>query len=336
MGADIVTVTLSGFAPNVSVGWAQCLDVDLTPPNFNCSFPFGLGTTDATGTVSSTVRLARFIYVPNARRWVDCTDPLEHCVIGAAEDFDIAGTWTVASLGFAPPPAPPATRGTVTITPSTVPAPGVQVSVTGAGFRPSSPVQVFQCVPTATDPSGCNGPTASITTDGSGGFTVPVKVVGSVQPLGGPVTPCFVTSGSCVVAAAEEVDFPGTVASAPIGLIPTILPGGATVAEGSGPPVLNVPVSLSWPSDQTVTVQWTTIFRTDWSDLAAHPDEDYVPASGEVTFAPGETEKTVPITIVDDAVAEPGELLAVSFRNPVNAQMGGFWGIGFGGITDDD
>lgn len=145
------------------------------------------------------------------------------------------------------------------------------------------------------------------------------------------------TSAACVIAAAEAADFPATVATAPIRLLPTILPGGATVAEaGAGTHVLDVPVTLSWVSDQPVTVEWQTTFRSDWSDLAAHPDEDYVPARGSITFAPGETQKSVPITIIDDAVAEGGELLAVSFRNPVNARMGGYWGLGFGGIADDD
>jgi hypothetical protein len=35
-------------------------------------------------------------------------------------------------------------------------------------------------------------------------------------------------------------------------------------------------------------------------------------------------------------VDEIDELLVVSFHHPTNALMGGFWGLGFGGITDDD
>ena len=37
-----------------------------------------------------------------------------------------------------------------------------------------------------------------------------------------------------------------------------------------------------------------------------------------------------------DLEVESDEYLVVSFRNPTNAVMGGFWGLGFGGITNDD
>ena len=63
---------------------------------------------------------------------------------------------------------------------------------------------------------------------------------------------------------------------------------------------------------------------------------DYVPASGVVTFAPGQTSATVPITINADLYDEWDELFAVSFHDPTNAKVGGFYGLGFGTITDND
>jgi hypothetical protein len=33
---------------------------------------------------------------------------------------------------------------------------------------------------------------------------------------------------------------------------------------------------------------------------------------------------------------EPDEYFVVQFGNPTNATMGGFWGLGFGGILNDD
>jgi hypothetical protein len=118
---------------------------------------------------------------------------------------------------------------------------------------------------------------------------------------------------------------------------PTVLPGEVTVLEGDvGTHVMAVPVTLSGPSARTVTVAWTTVYRSEWGEPGALPGVDYEVAGGQVTFAPGETEQTVPVTVVGDGVDEIDELLVVSFHHPTNALMGGFWGLGFGGITDDD
>lgn len=118
---------------------------------------------------------------------------------------------------------------------------------------------------------------------------------------------------------------------------PTVVPGGATLTEGDvGTSVLEIPVVLSKPSDVAVTVDWATVFDPAWGPAAAAPGDDYSAASGSVTFAPGETATSVAISIAGDTVPEADELVAVSFRNPSNATMGGYWGLGFGGIADDD
>ena len=112
---------------------------------------------------------------------------------------------------------------------------------------------------------------------------------------------------------------------------PVIVPGQASLLEGdSGTRTLRIPVSLSAPSAQTVTASWITGNHT------ATASSDYVPASGVVTFAPGETEQRVLITINGDVAPEPDELMWVSFRQPVNATIGGFLGLGFGTILNDD
>ena len=55
-----------------------------------------------------------------------------------------------------------------------------------------------------------------------------------------------------------------------------------------------------------------------------------------MTFAPGQTTQTVPVTINGDTLNEPDELLIVSLTNPTNATIGGFLGLGFGTIINDD
>lgn len=119
--------------------------------------------------------------------------------------------------------------------------------------------------------------------------------------------------------------------------LPVVLPGTASVMEGdAGTTTLHVPVSLSGPSTQTVTVQWTTSFAPGAPSGFAEPGVDFTPASGTVMFAPGETTATVPLTVTGDTLVEPDEWVLVAFGNPTNATVGGFYGLGFGGITNDD
>jgi hypothetical protein len=68
----------------------------------------------------------------------------------------------------------------------------------------------------------------------------------------------------------------------------------------------------------------------------ANAPDDFTMASGTVSFAPGETQSSVPVSVVGDQIDEPDEYVVVSFSNPTNAKIGGFWGLGFGVITDDD
>jgi hypothetical protein len=112
---------------------------------------------------------------------------------------------------------------------------------------------------------------------------------------------------------------------------PTVLPGWTSIVEGnSGVRQLILPVSLSTPSGRTVTVRWTT---ADGSATAPH---DYAAASGTVTFAAGETQKLVSVPIAGDVIDENDEHLVVSFHAPVNATLGGFFGIAIGMILDDE
>jgi hypothetical protein len=55
-----------------------------------------------------------------------------------------------------------------------------------------------------------------------------------------------------------------------------------------------------------------------------------------VTFAPGDTAKTVTIAVNGDTQIEPDEYVLVSFTNPTNAFLGGYYGLGVGTITNDD
>jgi hypothetical protein len=112
---------------------------------------------------------------------------------------------------------------------------------------------------------------------------------------------------------------------------PSIIPGSATITEGdSGSTVLEIPVTLSAASGRRVSVDWAT------RDYQAAGGEDFTPASGTVTFAPGETAKTFDVTVLGDTTVEPDEVFLVTTSNPSNATLGGFYGLGSGEIVNDD
>jgi hypothetical protein len=79
-----------------------------------------------------------------------------------------------------------------------------------------------------------------------------------------------------------------------------------------------------------VTASWTTL------NYEASAPSDFVAASGSVTFQPGAISSTVTVTINGDTLNEPTERMLVSFKNPVNARIGGIWGLGIVTIVDDD
>jgi probable HAF family extracellular repeat protein len=118
---------------------------------------------------------------------------------------------------------------------------------------------------------------------------------------------------------------------------PTVVPGAASVVEGdAGTTVAEVPVTLSSPTDLTVTVPWTTLHAPGAPLVQADPAADYTATSGTVTFAPGQTSAIVTVEVAGDTIAEPDESILVSFHDPTNAKMGGVWGLGAVIVADDD
>jgi hypothetical protein len=103
----------------------------------------------------------------------------------------------------------------------------------------------------------------------------------------------------------------------------------SSVTEGnSGTKNLAFIVTLSAPSSQTVTVNFTT------ADGTAIASADYSAKSGKLTFAPGETSKTVNVVIIGDTVDEGNETLFLKLTNPVNAPIVDSTAIGT--IVDND
>jgi flagellar hook assembly protein FlgD len=107
--------------------------------------------------------------------------------------------------------------------------------------------------------------------------------------------------------------------------------GSVTVEEGdAGTTTASVPVTLSEPSSSPVTVTWRT------RDNSAVAPSDYVAATGSVTFAPGQTEATIEVAVVGNGIAEPDELVVVALTGATGGSVGGWLGLGFAFVTDDD
>ena len=123
--------------------------------------------------------------------------------------------------------------------------------------------------------------------------------------------------------------------------LPTVTPSVGGVVEGdTGSVLLEVPVTLSAPSNETITVDWVLLGGSNPG--VATPDVDFAAASGVLTFAPGVTEQLVPITVFGDLEDEPpaylGEWAFVQLSNHQRAwpAVGGFFGLGIAIIVDDD
>jgi hypothetical protein len=89
-------------------------------------------------------------------------------------------------------------------------------------------------------------------------------------------------------------------------------------------------VTLSVPYDQPVTMSFTTVNGT-----ATTADNDYVAKTSTLTFAPGETTKTIAIEVPGDRKKEADEMFYLDlFGNSSNSLLTKKRGIGT--ILNDD
>ena len=112
-------------------------------------------------------------------------------------------------------------------------------------------------------------------------------------------------------------------------VLPSLSVSDATRVEGnSGTAKLNFTVSLSNAATGPVTVQYGTANGT------ASAGSDYTAKSGTLTFAAGETSKTVSVAVSGDTAVEANETLTLSLSGASGAMIAD--GSGTGTITNDD
>jgi hypothetical protein len=110
---------------------------------------------------------------------------------------------------------------------------------------------------------------------------------------------------------------------------PTISIGDLSQAEGNaGTSSFDFAVTLSNPSDQTITVRYTT------TDGTATQPSDYSSAGGTVTFMPGATSEAVSASVNGDTTFEGDETFTVNLDTPTNSTIAD--GTGLGTLQNDD
>ena len=122
----------------------------------------------------------------------------------------------------------------------------------------------------------------------------------------------------------------GTILNDDAAPLPMLSIADASFAEGSAaaPGQGSFTVTLSAASTTPVTVHYAT------ADGTATAGSDYVAQAGSLTFAAGETQKTIQVAAIGDATVEPNEGFSVVLTGPVGATIS--HGTAAGTIINDD
>jgi len=86
--------------------------------------------------------------------------------------------------------------------------------------------------------------------------------------------------------------------------------------------VASFTVTLDAASDQSVTVRYATV------DDSATAGADYTATSGTLTFAPGQTSRSIEVPVLHDGLAEGSETFTVLLSNPSGATLSDATGVG--------
>src|SRR5438046_3517628 len=91
---------------------------------------------------------------------------------------------------------------------------------------------------------------------------------------------------------------------------------------------LTLTVNRTGTTNNAVTVDFTT------TNVTATAGSDYTATNGTLSFAPGETSKTITVDVLDDDLEEANETFRVVLSNPADATIA--IGTNTVSITDDD
>ena len=140
-----------------------------------------------------------------------------------------------------------------------------------------------------------------------------------------PPADCGEAGAVCTADGRSLANAPGVRVGGPV----RIRIAGGKAKEGKDAS-LDFAVSLSRASSGAVSVDYAT------ADGTATAGEDYTATSGTLTFAAGETAKTVSVPLLDDAIDEGKETFVLRLSNPRGAYLRGIHREATGTIRNDD
>ena len=165
----------------------------------------------------------------------------------------------------------------------------------------------------------------SVQPSDSDGYVVTAASWNRFIPAGGSITVGFnaskqagfsatdVTAQLLGLDASDPVTEP-EVPEVPEPIPPTIALGDVVLTEGDSP-TATFEVSLSAASDQAIMVSYGT------QDGTAIAGADYTATSGTLTFAPGETSKTIAVPVLDDNDDESNETFTLQLSDPSYGEL---------------
>jgi LPXTG-motif cell wall-anchored protein len=244
---QVVSVTGSGFLPNVSVSVFECTATE------ECGFTgdhFAFPTSDADGNIETTFEVQRGVRLGDASLF-DCVDP-PGCELHAREnietDYQDGGATAMAPIAFdasIPPPPPPV----VIADPPGPYADRQIVSLTADGFAPNDMVFALQCVGDGAALSNCQG-FRTLFADASGTVHTALRVHRLME-----------TFGDAGAGVAETVDCAFDVCSLVLASFNDVFDVGATplvidpTAPPVAPPMLVVDPNVDLDDGQVVSVR---------------------------------------------------------------------------------
>ena len=289
-GGDATFTVTADPAPTAA------LTVDVTVAQ---SGDFGVSPGSRTVTVPTSGSVT--LTVATADDSADEADGAVTATVNTGAGYTVSPSAGTATVAVADDDDPPAVTPEVSITAGGDVGEGGDATFTiTADPAPTAALTVEVTVSQSGD-FGVSPGTRTVTVPTSGSVTLTVATTGdSADEADGAVTATVdagqgytvsATSGSAAVAVSD--DDPPPPASKP-----SITVGDATAGEGDG--AIEFTVELSAASAGTVTVYYSI-----WGGTATAYD-DYRPAWGSVVFAPGETSKTVPVSLIDDRASGEG------------------------------
>ena len=223
---------------------------------------------------------------------------------------------------------------------SAVVGPGPATRIQGTiNTRPNSQVEVYLYMNTACNSSGYGeggrflGSVLGLTTDAAGNATFDKQLGFALDRVAFPIltaqTRRFVEAPVPLPSSLEVSEYSACFTATGSALLPTLSIDDVSLNEGNaGTTTATFTASLSAASTSAVTVNYTT------ADATSAAGTDYVAASGTLTFAAGQTTKTVTVTINGDTTVEPNETFVVNLSAASGATIADAQGQGT--IVNDD